>query len=156
MNIVKIFEKHKVYRIDQDDFSCIEDFLTLPNIKSVAEPKIAVFFKDTNENLLNEKLHQFLANILKAVNIDIENVLLVNVSKPINAAKVCSTFNLNKAILFGIHLDEVSMQIQINNYQSINLNKISYLFAESLDEIESDKAKKVELWNALKLFFEIK
>lgn len=156
MNITKIFEKHKIYKIEGADFSNKEEFVRLPFANGNYNSTLAIFFKDENENLLNENLKQFLGNILKAVNIDIEEVLLVNVATFVNVSKVCHTLEIAKAILFGVSKDEVAMQVQIQNYQVLELNKIKYLFAESLEEIESNKVKKIELWNSLKLFFEIK
>lgn len=155
MNIANIFEKNKVYKIEGADEASRKDWLSLPFVEGPENPDLIVFYSDSANESLPEHLKIFLSNVLKAANKTIDNVLIINAFYGANASKIAGIFEVNQAIAFGVLPNEISLQINAVLYSSVKLNGTEYLFAEALSDIEKDKSKKIQLWQAMKTFFGI-
>lgn len=155
MNIATIFEKNKVYKIEGADEASRKDWLSLPFIEGNENPDLIVFYSDSANESLSEHLKVFLSNVLKAANKSIDNVLIINAFYGVNGSKVAGIFEVNQIIAFGVFPNEIAMQINAVLYSSVKLNGKDYLFAEALSDIEKDKSKKIQLWQAMKTFFGI-
>jgi len=98
----------------------------------------------------------FLAKILAAVQLDMEQDVIVFPStdtQTFSLSDISESHSFKKAIIFGFAPQHIGLQVQFQKYQLYAIKDIQYLFADSLQEIENDKAKKGLLWGALQQLF---
>lgn len=98
----------------------------------------------------------FLSKILAAVKLELAKDLLVL------EGQTTSTFsffdlkdqqNIGKAIIFGYAPNKLGLHLQINKYELTTINGCQFLFADTLENISTDKLLKGKLWGALKVLF---
>ncbi|MBC7774083.1 MAG: hypothetical protein H7246_01490 [Phycisphaerae bacterium] len=58
-----------------------------------------------------------------------------------------------QVLVFGLSPAQLGLSFEINAYQPLTFYGCTWLFADKLSAIESDKAKKTQLWSALKQMF---
>ena len=98
----------------------------------------------------------FLTKILAAVQLDMEQNVIVFAStetQTFSLSDIRESHSLTKAIIFGFPPQHIGLQVQFQKYQLYTIGGVQYLFADSLKEIESEKAKKGLLWGALQQMF---
>ncbi|TAE22623.1 MAG: hypothetical protein EAZ91_23420 [Cytophagales bacterium] len=99
----------------------------------------------------------FLEKILKAVNLDINGVDLLNLYgvSDVDFASVLRHKYINHFITFGVPFRRINLDIMMDRYQPIRFDGITFLMADSLPVIEANQTLKRFLWNSLKRVFEL-
>lgn len=107
-----------------------------------------------DEDLLPSDL-LFLEKILKAVNLDIAGVDLLNIhgTKTIDFADVLAGKYIHHFFTFGVPFTRLNLDILMDRYQPIRFDGITFLMADPLPVIEADVVLKKKLWEALKKIF---
>lgn len=103
---------------------------------------------------LPESQRTFLGKILEAVKLDMEDVALVNAS--FLHSKQFPLLKEMKAkvwLSFGVVDEALPLDTNTQPYKIIKTGDASLLLANTLEEIEASRDKKVLLWNNLKLLF---
>lgn len=97
----------------------------------------------------------FLEKILKAVQIDIQGVDLLNVhgTSNVNFSELLQGKYIHHFFTFGVPFSRINLDILMDRYQPIRFDGITFLMADSLPAIETDVALKKKLWEALKKVF---
>ncbi|MND38676.1 hypothetical protein D3C80_293850 [compost metagenome] len=109
---------------------------------------------------ITDKDKEFFLKVISALKLTIEDVAVLNyahyASTDINALK--EYFSCSRIITFGVpQSSAVFRNVNMQDYSVTNVYGISLLPAsDTLRIIESDKNKKIVLWNALKLLFNVK
>lgn len=112
------------------------------------ERSLCIFFRE--ENQLESSI-SFLTKILSALKINLEkDTFYHNLIKK----ESLSIFQLEgkpkHLFLFGITPQEVGLNIEQNDYKSIQINGINVLSADSLETIKNSENLKRTLWGCLK------
>jgi DNA polymerase III psi subunit len=133
---------------------------TKPPVRSQETPKPALL-KHKVLLLADEDLSPsdllFLERILKAVNLDIDGVDLLNVYgvSEVDFAAVLRHKYINHFITFGVPFQRINLDIMMDRYHPIRFDGITFLMADSLPVIEANPTLKRLLWNSLKRVFEL-
>lgn len=133
---------------------------TRPPIRSSEIPKPALI-KHKVLLLADEDLSPsdllFLEKILKAVNLDLEGVDLLNVYgvSDVDFAAILRNKYINHFITFGVPFQRINLDIMMDRYHPIRFDGITFLMADSLPVIEANPTLKRQLWNSLKRVFEL-
>lgn len=119
------------------------------------EPKEILVLVKSGSALLNEKQLAFLSSILKALKLELTNInLICTGSNDFGSYQVLTKrLTPNKIILFGISPTEISLPMHFPLFQIQSFEKINYLYAPTLEEIESEKSLKMTLWKTLQQLF---
>ena len=119
------------------------------------EPKEILILVKSESAIPNEKQTTFLSAILKALKLELSNVNLIcsgsNDFRPYQ--ELTKRLKPNKIILFGISPSEFSLPMHFPLFQIQSFEKIKYLCAPTLEEIESEKSLKMTLWQTLQQLF---
>jgi len=104
---------------------------------------------------LSGELKELLFKILDAVGCSLKDIALCN-EETINTASPAQVDALNptKVIVFG-RVNHPLMHHKKENYQVEMLEDTAYLYADSLDQINTSKELKKALWGALKTLFNV-
>lgn len=118
-------------------------------------PLVIVFNKKEKELTSNE--HALLSNILKACKVNMAQVMLINIQyDPINKLKLIQQVYQPKYLIgFGVSRAMLGITISAKPYTNIQFLHCNMLFAHSLALIESDKQKKMLLWQCLQQLFQL-
>ena len=97
----------------------------------------------------------FLEKILKAVNLNIDGVDLLNLHgvQDMNFAELLRGKYINHFITFGVPFERVNLDIMMDRYAPVRFEGITFLMADSLPTIEADQNLKKRLWAALRRVF---
>ena len=98
----------------------------------------------------------FLSKILAAVQLDMQRDVIALAStnaQSFSLSDVNTDLLIKKVIVFGFMPPHIGLQVQFQKYQLYTIGQIQYLFADSLEVIESTKANKTLLWGALQKMF---
>ncbi|MFD2574077.1 hypothetical protein ACFSUS_25800 [Spirosoma soli] len=97
----------------------------------------------------------FLEKILKAVNLNIDGVDLLNLHgvRDINFAELLRGKYINHFITFGVPFERINLDIMMDRYAPVRFEGITFLMADSLPTIEADQNLKKRLWAALQRVF---
>jgi DNA polymerase III psi subunit len=119
------------------------------------EPKEILILVKSDSAVLNEKQTTFLSAILKALKLEMSNInLICNGSNDFGPYQELTKHLIpNKIILFGISPAEISLPMHFPLFQIQSFEKIKYLCAPTLEEIESEKSLKMTLWQTLQQLF---
>jgi hypothetical protein len=106
--------------------------------------------------LPDEELN-FLLGILTACNLSMADIALVNLAKNPGLTYTLITEQLHaaKIFLFGLPADTIALPLQFPHYQVQAFNNQVYLSSVSLNELQANKAEKLQLWACLKKIFSI-
>ncbi len=99
----------------------------------------------------------FLEKILKAVNLNVNGVDLLNLhgAQDINFAELLRGKYINHFITFGVPFERINLDIMMDRYSPVRFEGITFLMADSLPTIEADRDLKKRLWGALQRVFSL-
>ncbi|QJD80422.1 hypothetical protein [Spirosoma rhododendri] len=97
----------------------------------------------------------FLEKILKAVNLNINGVDLLNLNgaKDIDFAAMVQDKHIHHFITFGVPFTRIKLDIGMDRYHPVRFFGINFLMADSLPTIEADQNLKRRLWGSLQQLF---
>lgn len=97
----------------------------------------------------------FLEKILKAVNLNIDGVDLLNLHgvRDVDFADLVHGKKIHHFITFGVPFKRIHLDIAMDRYQPVRFFGINFLMADSLPTIEADQNLKRRLWAALQQVF---
>ncbi|MGF7217710.1 DNA polymerase III psi subunit [Spirosoma lacussanchae] len=97
----------------------------------------------------------FLEKILKAVNLNIDGVDLLNLHgvRDVDFAELVHGKKIHHFITFGVPFNRIHLDIAMDRYQPVRFFGITFLMADSLPTIEADQQLKKRLWAALQHIF---
>ncbi|QDK79421.1 hypothetical protein EXU85_12730 [Spirosoma sp. KCTC 42546] len=97
----------------------------------------------------------FLEKILKAVNLNIEGVDLLNLHgvRDMDFPELLRGKYINHFITFGVPFERINLDIMMDRYSPVRFEGITFLMADSLPTIEADQNLKKRLWGALQRIF---
>lgn len=97
----------------------------------------------------------FLEKILKAVNLNINGVDLLNLRgvQEVDFAELLRGKYINHFITFGVPFERINLDIMMDRYAPVRFEGITFLMADSLPTIEADQHLKKRLWGALQRVF---
>ena len=121
----------------------------------INEPKEILILVKSDSEVLNEKQSTFLSAILKALKLEFSNINLICSGSNDFGPYLELTKRLipNKIILFGISPADINLPMHFPLFQIQSFEKIKYLCAPTLEEIESEKSLKMTLWQMLQQLF---
>lgn len=156
-----------VVAIIQTDAIPVEETVVLPPIADtrpparLAEAPKPALLKHKVLLLADEDLSPsdllFLEKVLKAVNLDINGVDLLNVYgvRDVDFRQVLSGKVINHFITFGVPFSRINLDILLDRYHPIRFDGITFLLVDSLPVIEANQTLKRKLWESLKRVFEL-
>ncbi|GAB3782054.1 hypothetical protein GCM10028818_37130 [Spirosoma horti] len=99
----------------------------------------------------------FLEKILKAVNLNVDGVDLLNLQgvQGMDFAELLRGKYINHFITFGVPFERINLDIMMDRYSPVRFEGITFLMADSLPTIEADQALKKRLWSALQRVFRL-
>ncbi|UFH52859.1 hypothetical protein [Spirosoma sp. KNUC1025] len=97
----------------------------------------------------------FLEKILKAVNLNVNGVDLLNLHgvRDVNFAELLRGKYIHHFITFGVPFERIDLDIMMDRYAPVRFEGITFLMADSLPTIEADQNLKRRLWGALQRMF---
>jgi hypothetical protein len=97
----------------------------------------------------------FLEKILKAVNLNIDGVDLLNLhgARDMDFAELLRGKYIHHFITFGVPFERIGLDIMMDRYSPVRFEGITFLLADSLPTIEADQQLKKRLWTALQRIF---
>ena len=97
----------------------------------------------------------FLEKILKAVNLNINGVDLLNLhgTDDLDFAALLRGRYINHFITFGVPFERIHLDIMMDRYSPVRFEGITFLMADSLPTVEADHNLKKRLWTALQRVF---
>ncbi len=109
---------------------------------------------------LNKEDLSFLSNILKACQLSIADIAIVNASdKNVNYAAIEEQLSARQIILFDVEPDVIQLPFRIPPFQLQKYADCTILFAPALSALnkqtQEGKLLKTKLWNSLKQLFGI-
>lgn len=106
---------------------------------------------------LQEKDKQFLEKVLQAVNIPLDQVLIIFISdnRP-SYTQLANEFPFKKLIAFGLSPLNLKLKFTNKHYQLFLFQNKKLLFAEDISILSTDVSKKKLLWAGLQKMFELK
>ncbi len=97
----------------------------------------------------------FLEKILKAVNLNVNGVDLLNLRgvQNMDFSELVKGKYINHFITFGVPFERINLDILMDRYAPVRFEGITFLMADSLPTIEADQHLKKRLWTALQRVF---
>ena len=97
----------------------------------------------------------FLEKVLKAVNLNLDGVDILNLSgaKQMDFRPLLRNKKVHHIISFGVPFIQINLEIMMNRYDPKQIAGVNFLLSESLDIVQSDDKNKRALWNCLKSIF---
>ena len=123
--------------------------------------QIAVLVSDPSNVYIGEQELTFLTNILKACQLGMADIALINMAKTQRSyLELAGNPGCKQFILFGISPAELQLQFNFAPYQSQAVDSYQFLQAAPLNAMmlttPEAKAEKMKLWQALQQFFHLK
>jgi len=117
------------------------------------EKEILVLVNEPDSDFLNQKDLEFLMTIIEGgLRLTKDDIALVNIIKyPYNQV----LDEIEYKFLISFNEDEIILQESKSRYRVIEKDSKKMLFAEKLSAIEANKEKKKQLWEALKIMFNL-
>lgn len=102
-------------------------------------------------------LLDFLMEILTACKLSMDDVALVNIAryKDFHYNEILNNLEPENIIVFGVSLSAIGLPFTIPEFQLQVFDKITYLTAPSISQLQADKELKRRLWSCLKQIFSI-
>lgn len=150
-NIIK--EPTKAAKPEKSIAAPVSNFKSLgSNQKNVL---VGVHYADTTH--LPDAQLDFLTNLLKACNLGLGDVAIINMNNftGIDHNQILENFKTKTVLLFGITAQEFGFPFDILPYQVQQFAGKTVIQSPALHEIENDKAAKGKLWMGLKRIFGI-
>lgn len=116
---------------------------------------LVVRYKDVT-HIPDEQLN-FLASILGACKLSLEDVAIVNIANLPSAqySGLREKFNSTVIMLFGVAPSELEMPVNFPEFQIQPFNNCTFLYTPVLEKLESDKVLKSKLWVCLRRMFDL-
>lgn len=103
----------------------------------------------------NESLqHKLLVNMLKAVQLEIDDVILIQLNKNIHFKYLLKCYDVEVCLFFGLIPKNLNLNIIGQYYKIIPFHNRKLVFAENLAVINKEKASKEAIWKNLKRLFQ--
>lgn len=103
-----------------------------------------------------ESQEKILADLIKAIKLDpIKDIfkLIINTESDISISAIIDEFSISKVLTFGVSAKELGYNINQSFYHIYNFENHKLLLSESIDVLQSDKNKKIILWQSLQKMF---
>jgi hypothetical protein len=127
-----------------------------PGKKKIGNQKniLIVVKNDTVVHLPDEEL-EFLTNILKACQLSLDAVAIVNTNNAPDEGykEYAKKFSSKIVLLFGIEPVSFDLPVNFPEFQVQSLNNTTFLYSPSLLECRTDKLLKSKLWVCLQRIF---
>jgi len=122
------------------------------------EKKIIFLSSDDQNKFISDSAITFLNALLAACSLTLADIALVNFyqHKKITHSKLTTTLNAKKILIFGVTAEELGLPFTIPFFQVQKFQQEVYLICPSLEEIQTDKELKKQLWNCLQKIFNVK
>jgi DNA polymerase III psi subunit len=106
-------------------------------------------------NELNPTDSELLEKILSAVQLTLQNVEIIEMSKNPNMdlSHIFTQKSVNQLISFGVMMSEVNLMLRLTPYQILESKGVKFISGVSLSDLQNDIPKKKLLWGALKEMF---
>lgn len=116
---------------------------------------ILILIKDQQSDIIDEKSLSFLSGILKACNLKVNEVAVLNIlTSGVNDYKILAeTFSPVTVLMFGVDPAFISLPVVFPEFQIQPFSNIRFLAAPSLSVLEGDKTLKARLWTCLQKLF---
>lgn len=143
-------------------------FLNNQNIKTDTikylgnnEKKIGVIVRDYSAVHLDEFLLQFLTTVLRACNLHLGDVALININQQnIHYKQLKENLHITKCLLFGISFEDINLPLTFPSFKSQLYDSIVFMHAPNLASINNNspesKLLKTKLWSCLQELFNLK
>lgn len=118
---------------------------------------LLVLVEDTKSPFLEEKNEELLEKILQSVGIKVPETRLLNTAHllPEDGFDSFQELPSKRVLSFGVDLKTLGLNLSLKKYELKTQDNITFLLADTLPEIATDKEMKKKLWQGLKqLFFE--
>ncbi len=129
----------------------------VPKVNAPKKPrnKVAVFYNEQTTPYLQPQHETLLKNILKSINLTLDNVDLLNLHniRRLDYADLLREKSVHYFISFGLDLRELEITIPLTAYQPTEVEGVQLLLADSFHELELNLDKKRLLWTCLKQMF---
>lgn len=162
-NLIDTEEEYQISKQEVKIKEVIEKESTKNEIQYLGShnKKITILLHDTENVYLDDSHLQFITTILKACNLTIADVAIINLHNQALNYKIFQEQLPSKYfILFNVSTNDVQLPFTIPMYQNQNYNQQQFLVTPSLvilnNETQEARIEKTKLWNALKNMFEIK
>lgn len=116
---------------------------------------VGVNYADTKH--LPDAQLDFLTNLLKACNLGLGDVAIINMNHyaDLDYTEILNHFNSKVVMLFGITAQEFGFPFSIPEYQVQQFSGKTVIHSPALHEIENDKVAKGKLWVGVKRIFNL-
>ena len=166
-----LFEKETLYRTGGVPHALVEVKMVMKEVaaeKSVVQEKTSLPKENSVRSTLtlkhkvlvltesiSESEKAFLAKILTAVGLSLDQVDLLELSKiqTIDYQSFIMQNKTKKFISFGVGLGKLDWNIMLNLYQIKNVVGVDFLLSDELRIVEADLTLKKALWTSLKQMF---
>jgi len=139
--------EYHFYQLDSHQ----ENFTTV----SIKEEKVIILL---NESEKNSGSITFLSNVMKAVGISLVPDCLVVALPPngkVDFKTIVRSENPKKILLFDIVPAQLNIKFNPPAFHCFQLLNHHIISLDTIAMIQSDKARKVKLWNELKFMFDV-
>lgn len=104
----------------------------------------------------DKPMETFLTKILAAVQLDFQKDVLVlekTATNNFSFGGFQKVTQIHQALFFGISPPEVGLQVNHQKYQAFTIGDCTFLFADTLEQINANQQLKKSLWTALQAIF---
>ena len=145
-----IFLVKEVVSRDTDHSSANNLITPLPVPLYRPKHKVVILVKE-----LNPIDSELLGKILGAVQLNLQNVEIIEMSKNPNMdlSHIFTQKSVNQLISFGVMMSEINLMLRLTPYQILESKGIKFISGVSLTDLQNDIPKKKLLWGALKEMF---
>lgn len=114
-----------------------------------------ILVNEPQHTILSQQDITFLENILKAIQYNLNDVIIINISnKAISLSEIQKEYSIKQLILFNILPFEIEIKHKnIRQYEIIEHEKMFLLAVDSLQVITQNINKKKALWVSLQRMF---
>jgi hypothetical protein len=161
--IADLYKKNLIESIVEDpSLSAAAPMKEPASIKYLGQnlKRIAVIVQYEDDLYLPEPALQFLANILKACNLNLADISIINLNQqPVTLEKVNQVLDPVTLLLFGIDPMQLSISEPLEDFEIKAIGSLKTLMAPRLEAMnqnnEQGKLKKTKLWHCLKAIFTV-
>lgn len=120
------------------------------------EKKILFIASDNQNKFLSDELMSFLQGLLNACRLSMADIAFININgQQINYQLLTEQFLPAKVLIFGITANELSLPFEIPFFQIQKFQDAIYMLGPSLEELQTNKEQKKQLWLCLQKIFNI-
>ncbi len=118
---------------------------------------IAFVVNTSDDRYVNDNQLKFISGLVKACNISLEDIAIVNIAqqKSITYVHMAEQLSCRKIFSFGVTPYDLSLPFTIPFFQLQAFHEIDYIFCPTLDKLQEDTQAKKQLWISLQKTFKI-